>query len=133
MNLSQDDGLCGSITNILNLEDGRILLSGYAGLNLISADSIDPDRTPPPLVITRMTINDEPVAPPRLLNGSSSLHLSHTQDVLEFEFAAIDIDPRGPVEYRYQLEGYEREWVKLTDRRYVRYTNIPPGDYVFES
>ena len=132
VNLSQDDGLCSSITSMLNLKDGRILLSGWAGVNLFSADSVDPDLTPPPLVITRMTINDEPVGPPRLLKGSGSLRLSHTQDVLEFEFAAIDIDPRGPAEYRYQLEGYERDWVKPTDRRFVRYTNIPPGDYVFK-
>jgi len=132
MNLSQDDGLCSSITNIVNLEDGRILLSGFAGLNLFSADSVNPDLTPPPLVLTRMTINDEPDGPPRPLNGSGSLHLSHTQDVFEFEFAAIDVDPRGPAEYRYQLEGYERDWVKPTDRRYVRYTNVPPGNYVFK-
>jgi len=80
LNLSQDDGLCSGITNILNLEGSGILLSGFAGLNLIQADSIEPDRTPPPFVITRMTINDEPVGPPRLLGGSGSLHLSHTQD-----------------------------------------------------
>jgi signal transduction histidine kinase/DNA-binding response OmpR family regulator/ligand-binding sensor domain-containing protein len=132
LNLSQEDGLCSGITNIVNLGDGNILLSGWAGLNLISADSVEPDRTPPPLVLSRMTINDEPVGPPQLLKGSGSLHLSNTQDVFEFEFAAIDIDPRGPAEYRYQLEGYERDWIKPTDRRYVRYTNIPPGDYVFK-
>lgn len=130
-NFAENDGLCDGITDMENLKDGRILLTGYAGVNIVSVDSVNPDRTPPPLVITRMTINDETVVPPPLLKGSGSLHLSHIQDVVEFEFAAMDIDARGPVEYRYQLEGLERDRVKPAGRRYVRYTGVPPGEYVF--
>ena len=131
MNFDYNDGVCSHVFSMMTLEDGRILLSGRGGINIVSVDSLDPDRTPPPLVITRMMINDEPAVLPRLLKESGSLRLSHNQDVLEFEFAAIDIDDRGPAEYQYQLEGFERHWVKPTDRRFVRYTGIPPGDYVF--
>ena len=132
-NFDYDDGLCSHVFSMMNLENGRVLLSGRAGINIVSEDSVDPDRTPPPLVITRMTINDEPTVLPRLVAGSGSLRLSHTQDVLEFEFAAIDIEARGPAEYRYQLEGIERDWTRPTDRRYVRYAGVPPGEYILRA
>ena len=65
------------------------------GINIVSPDSIDPHRSPAPLLITGMAINDEPVVPASLIKESGSLRLSHKQDVLEFEFAAIDIDARS--------------------------------------
>ncbi|HXX62346.1 MAG TPA: two-component regulator propeller domain-containing protein, partial [Bacteroidota bacterium] len=130
-NFDYDDGLCGGITGVHTLEDGKIVIAGWAGLNIISLGSIEPDRSPPPLLITRMAINDVPAVPPRMSRDSGLLRLSHTQDVFEFEYAAIDIDGRGPAEYQYQLEGQEQSWVKANDRRYVRYTGVPPGEYVF--
>jgi signal transduction histidine kinase/ligand-binding sensor domain-containing protein/DNA-binding response OmpR family regulator len=126
------EGVCGWIYDMECMDDGRVLLTGSAGMNIVSPDSIDTRRSPSPLVITRMAINDEPVIPPSLLKGSGSLHLSHTQDVLELEFAAIDIDAPQLVQYQYQLEGLENDWVKPKGRRFVRYTAIPPGDYVFK-
>ncbi len=126
------EGVCGFVYDMESMDDGRVLLAGTAGVNIVSPDSIDTHRAPAPLVITRMAINDEPVVPPSLIKGSGSLQLSHTQDVLEFEFAAIDIDAPQLVQYQYQLEGLEKDWVKPKGRRFVRYTAIPPGDYVFK-
>ena len=125
------DGLSGGIEDMELLEDGRVLLAGWEGLNIVHPDSLDPRRPAPPLVITRMSINDKPTVPPPLLNGSGSFELSHEQNVLEFEFAAVDIDAPHLVQYRYQLEGLEDDWVKPEGRRYVRYPGLRPGDYTF--
>jgi signal transduction histidine kinase/DNA-binding response OmpR family regulator/ligand-binding sensor domain-containing protein len=130
INIGYDDGLCMGVSGIEDLHDGRMLISGWAGLNIVYADSIVPDRTPPTLVITRMTINDEPVIPPAVTSGSPSLRLEHTQNVLEVEFAAYDYDGRGPVRYHYQLEGLDKNWVSPESRRFVRYAGLPPGEYV---
>ena len=53
------------------------------------------------------------------------------QNVIELEFAALDIDAPQLVEYRYRLEGLETEWVELKGRRYVRYPGLRPGEYRF--
>jgi signal transduction histidine kinase len=126
------EGLCNTLGDMENLEDGSVLLSGWAGWNIVWPDSIGRQRSPPPLLITNMKVNDRVLVPaPVPLGGTGSLQLSHTQDVLEFEFAAIDIDAPQLVRYSYRLEGLEPDWVKTQDRRYVRYTAVPPGTYVF--
>jgi signal transduction histidine kinase/ligand-binding sensor domain-containing protein/DNA-binding response OmpR family regulator len=125
------DGVCDYVIDMDNLPDGRVLLTGYAGLNIVNPDSLDPHRPPPPLVLTRMSINDAPVIPPILTHGSGATQLSYSQSVLEFEFAAMDIDAPQLVEYAYQLKGVERDWVKPRARRYVRYPGLAPGDYLF--
>jgi signal transduction histidine kinase/DNA-binding response OmpR family regulator len=130
-NIEASDGLCYPVTDMMDLGNGKILVTGHSGMNIVSPDSIDIHRPPPPLVITKMTINDDPVVPQQLLHGSGALQLSYAQNVLEFEFAAIDIEAPKRVQYQYRLEGIENDWVKPIDRRFVRYTALPPGDYIF--
>ncbi|RPH77670.1 MAG: hypothetical protein EHM80_12075, partial [Nitrospiraceae bacterium] len=133
MTFDPSDGVCGGGIDMENLDDGRVLLTGSSGLNIFNLDSVlDIHRAPPPLVITRMTVNDVPVEPPALADSYSSLHLSHDQDAIEIEFAALDMDAPQLVRYRYRLEGLETEWVEPKDRRFVRYPGLPPGDYVFK-
>jgi len=129
-NLDMSDGI-GSHQKMASLPDGRVAIPNWAGINVFSPDSLDMHRPPPPLVITRMMINDERMVPRRSTGSSIPLRLEHSQNVLEFEFAAIDIDAPQLVEYQYQLEGLEKEWVKPENRRFVRYPSLQPGDYVF--
>jgi signal transduction histidine kinase/DNA-binding response OmpR family regulator/ligand-binding sensor domain-containing protein len=131
-NFDASDGVCGYVVDMENLDDGRVLLAGLKGLNVLNPDSMDLHRAPPRLVITRMAIDDEPVPLPALPNGSGSVRLGYAENVLEFEFSANDIDAPQLVEYQYQLESLEKDWVKPKNRRYVRYTGLPPRDYVFK-
>ena len=53
---------------------------------------------------------------------------------LAFEFTAPSFqDPRS-IQIRYRLSGYDKAWHELDDpgRRRANYTNLPPGNYVFE-
>jgi signal transduction histidine kinase/DNA-binding response OmpR family regulator/ligand-binding sensor domain-containing protein len=130
INIGYDDGLPSGVNGIENLHDGRMIIAGMAGLSIVHADSVVPDRTPPTLALSNMTINDEPFIPPLSSSGTASLHLDHTQNVLEVTFAAFDYDGRGTVRYHYQLEGIDKNWVSPENRRFVRYAGLPPGDYV---
>jgi signal transduction histidine kinase/ligand-binding sensor domain-containing protein/DNA-binding response OmpR family regulator len=130
-NLDSDNGLCGSPTDMQLLDDGKILLTGTTGVNIIHPDSLDYDRRAPPLVITQLRVNDTLVIPLPSVVESHTLQLSYDKNVLEFMFAAIDIDAPQLVEYAYRLEGLEPDWIKPVDRRYVRYTALGPGGYTF--
>jgi signal transduction histidine kinase/DNA-binding response OmpR family regulator/ligand-binding sensor domain-containing protein len=127
INFDHSDG--NNDTDMEALPDGRNIIVGWAGMNIINLDSINLNLPPPPLVLTRTAINEETIDPPAFSKG---LQLSFAQNVLEFEFAAIDIDAPHLIRYHYQLEGLEKNWVNPQNRRYVRYPGLPPGNYIFK-
>ncbi|HEV2332295.1 MAG TPA: two-component regulator propeller domain-containing protein, partial [Gammaproteobacteria bacterium] len=53
---------------------------------------------------------------------------------LAFRFSVLSFQNPRSVELSYRLRGYEDDWQVLDDvsRRVVNYTNLSPGDYVFE-
>ena len=53
------------------------------------------------------------------------------QNTLSLEFAALDYASNGHNAYQYQLTNYDNNWVMAGERNYVRYANLPPGDYTF--
>jgi signal transduction histidine kinase/DNA-binding response OmpR family regulator/streptogramin lyase len=130
-NLGPADGICGYVTDMEVLSDGRVVLAGESGLNLFDPRAISLKRMPPPLRITRLTINDGAVPPVDLDGAAGALQLTYEQNVIEIEFAALDMQAPGSIDYRYQLVGLEPDWVRLQNRRYVRYSGLPPGDYRF--
>ena len=49
----------------------------------------------------------------------------------EFDYAGLSFVAPQKVEYRYQLVGFDRDWVDAGTRRAAYYTNLPHGHYVF--
>jgi signal transduction histidine kinase/ligand-binding sensor domain-containing protein/DNA-binding response OmpR family regulator len=129
-NFDISDGLIVPL-NMALLEDGRVLLVGAGGMNIIDADSLGPNRRAPPLTFTRVSINDSIRLPLPQVESGSALQLPYSQNVLEFTFAAIDPGVEHLIEYFYRLEGLEDSWIHPGDRRYVRYPGLSPGRYVF--
>jgi signal transduction histidine kinase/CheY-like chemotaxis protein len=50
---------------------------------------------------------------------------------LEIRYTALSMVAPERVRFRYQLEGFDRDWVDPGRRRLAIYTNIPPGRYRF--
>ncbi|HEY3644801.1 MAG TPA: diguanylate cyclase [Gammaproteobacteria bacterium] len=53
---------------------------------------------------------------------------------LAFRFSVLSFQNPNSVQLSYRLQGYEDEWQNVEDltRRVANYTNLAPGDYVFE-
>jgi diguanylate cyclase (GGDEF)-like protein len=53
---------------------------------------------------------------------------------LAFRFSVLSFQNPASVQLSYRLQGYEDDWQTVEDpaRRVVNYTNLSPGDYVFE-
>jgi signal transduction histidine kinase/DNA-binding response OmpR family regulator/ligand-binding sensor domain-containing protein len=130
-NFDFSDGLI-DVTAMSPLQDGRVLLAGYPGISIVNPDSLFIPQRPPPLVVTKFLINDTMNVPLRSMPKGNALELEYNDNVLEFEFAAIDPGATHLIEYFYRLEGLEQSWVP-SGRRYVRYPGLSPGKYVFRA
>jgi signal transduction histidine kinase len=51
---------------------------------------------------------------------------------VRFEFTALSFIAPENVQFRYQLEGLDENWVEAGARRFASYTHLPPGRYRFK-
>ncbi|RMI06835.1 MAG: hypothetical protein D6681_08190, partial [Calditrichaeota bacterium] len=112
---------------------GEMFFGGIHGLTSFYPDSVVDNPHVPPVAITAFSIYGEP-APEKLgaaLREGKPLELSYRQNFIAFEFAALDFTNPGKNRYAYKLEGFDADWIYCGTRRYVSYTNLPPGRYTF--
>lgn len=59
-----------------------------------------------------------------------TLQLHHHENTLIVSFESINYQYQHDIQYQYYLEGYDRNWSKLSSYQLARFVNLPPGNYV---
>lgn len=62
----------------------------------------------------------------------AGLELPHGRHHLTFDYTGISFAAPGRLRYRYRLRGMDEDWLPLTSDRSATYSNLPPGEHVFE-
>jgi ligand-binding sensor domain-containing protein/signal transduction histidine kinase len=107
--------------------DGGMYFGGVNGLTAFHPDRIGANPYPPPAVLTGLRVGNTPLPP-----DSNNLNLEHTASSLRFEFAALHFADPPHNRYRYQLQGFDRDWRDSdAGNASAGYTNLDPGHYVF--
>jgi signal transduction histidine kinase/ligand-binding sensor domain-containing protein len=132
-NFSTDDGLRHTEFNrhaAFIGADGEFLLGGMSGVTTFFPSRLGENPYAPPVVFTRIESASRSGVTTYNPRGLTRLSLSYRDDALSFELAALSYTNPEQNRYAHLLEGFDRDWVDAGTRRFVRYTNIPPGDYV---
>jgi hypothetical protein len=117
---------------------GMMLFGGQQGLTLFYPEDVRKNPNIPPVRVVDFALSNESV----LIGDDSPLQqsileterieLSHDERIISFEFAALNYSSPEKNRYRYMLEGFDEQWIEVgSDRRFVTYTNLDPGEYVF--
>ncbi|MEQ8677653.1 MAG: two-component regulator propeller domain-containing protein [Aggregatilineales bacterium] len=140
-NYDVHDGLQGNEFNnhiFAQASDGRMFFGGSNGLTAFYPQNIVDSTYHPPLIIDNFELFNQPVLPgedsplSQPIWLTDAITLDYDQNILSFEFAALNYTFGAPNEYRYRLEGLETEWNDTEhSRRFATYTNLSAGDYVF--
>lgn len=110
-----------------NLRNGFLCFGGIKGLNIFHPDSLKDNSEKPLIAITDF----------KLLNKESSQHidsryeLKYFENVMTFEFSALDFTSPLKNQYAYQMVGFDPDWIYSGSRRIATYTNLDPGTYTF--
>ena len=140
-NFTKSDGVVGSNFNFSSCsknEDGMIFMGSSDGLNYFNPKIIKPSDFMPPLLITDFQIFNKSVAVNQnsILNSSllntKEITLSYKQNVFSFQFAALEFISPQKIQYAYKMDGFDKDWVQSGSRRFVTYTNLNPGEYIFK-
>jgi signal transduction histidine kinase/ligand-binding sensor domain-containing protein/CheY-like chemotaxis protein/HPt (histidine-containing phosphotransfer) domain-containing protein len=133
--LHRDQGLQDDEFNFgahFRARDGRLLFGGANGFNIFDPARLQEHTAPPSVVLTRVEVLNRPAAtvtPYPLLRG---LELTHRDNVISFEFSALDFTAPQKNRYAYRLTGFDDRWVDLGTRHRVSYTNLDAGRYLLE-
>ena len=111
---------------------GELYFGGVAGLNRFYPDSVTLNNLKPQLAITSLKNYGRPVSFLSSVNDESSIKLNYEENELEFEFAALSFTAPELNQYAYKLDGVDKDWVYSGSRRFVTYSHLAPGNYVFK-
>src|SRR5215470_16143164 len=105
--------------------DGRLWISSRYTLQMVDPGHLPHNDVVPPVQIEKFVADRKPYEPTdRLAFGPL------TRD-LEIDYAALSFVNPQKVQFRYKLEGRDKEWQDAGTRRQAFYTDLPPGPYRF--
>ncbi|MFC5047025.1 two-component regulator propeller domain-containing protein [Aquimarina hainanensis] len=119
-------------------KQGLLYFGGVMGVNSFNPSTIRKKAADPRLHIHSVEILNQPVytiLPSKMTHSISSLdslELAHDQSYFSFRFYAVDNILNPSYYYAYRLKGFDEDWIISQSERLATYTNIPPGDYIFE-
>jgi len=123
--------------------DGKLYFGGPKGLTSFIPDSICNNSNFPNVVISNLKIGGKEIGINTLINDrtiltkpiylTDTLQLSYKENVISFEFAALDFVSSLKNRYQYKLVGFDEHWINAdASQRFATYTNLPGGNYVLK-
>ena len=111
--------------------DGRLYFGGVNGFNAFYPEQVTGGGQPPQIAITKFLSLNSMQQLDESPRSEGIKQLGHHENVIGFEFSALDYAAPQKNRFMYQLEGIDRSWVDAGTKHEVTYTNLPAGDYVF--
>ncbi len=140
-NYTTSDGLQDNAFKLgaaYQLPSGEMFFGGVNGFNAFHPDGIIDNTMIPPVYLTGLSIFNKPVVVGnkgplnKSINEIDGITLAYNQSVFTVEFAALNFTHPENNNYAYLLEGFEKEWNYVGNKRSATYTNLYPGTYIFK-
>lgn len=137
---TESDGLQSNqfTTSFCRTSAGQMYFGGINGITTFRPELLLDNPYTPPVVITKLQLFNKIVRPDdetgiltRNINETESITLKSWQTAFSIEFVVSNYISGQHNTFAYKLEGYDKEWYYLTDKRTVSYSNLPQGKYNF--
>jgi PAS domain S-box-containing protein len=105
--------------------DGKMWFQGWGGASVIDPQHLPSNKLTPPVHIEQITADG------RTYDPSQGLRLPPRIQHLDIDYTALSLVAPEKDRFRFRLEGYDRDWRDVGNRRQAFYTNLPPHNYTF--
>lgn len=140
-NFTESDGLQSNQFNTSSYcrtSSGQMYFGGINGITTFRPELLLDNPHTPPVVITKLELFNKVVRPDdetgilsKNINDTESITLKSWQTAFSIEFVVSNYISGQHNTFAYKLDGYDKEWYYLTDKRTVSYSNLPQGTYHF--
>ncbi len=104
--------------------DGRLWFPTVKGV--VAIDPRQRDIQPSLVAIERVTLDRT------LLPAGQTVQIKPGQENLEIEYTGINWRRPQQIRFKYQLVGFNQDWVETDMRRTAYFSHLPPGEYTFK-
>lgn len=138
---NKSDGFLGVETcqnSVCKDASGKIWFGTINGVNCYDVDKFEINKIPPIITIQDIQLFYESIGktPYSVFrnpwNKYNPLELPYDQNHISFLFKGINLKNPEGVEYSWCMKGFEDTWSPWSRERRIVYSNLPPGDFVFE-
>jgi len=141
-NFNKDDGLIENDFNnnaVSKDGNGELYFGGYGGVNYFNPKQIKKTQKSPRLYFSDFKLFNFSVKPyedssplSKVISQTKEITLNHSQSVFTIEYVGIDYSFPNKIQYAYYLEGFDKGWNYVGNKRTATYTNLPFGEYIFK-
>ncbi len=141
MNFYKDDGLFSDEFNrgsAYKNDINGLFFGSIKGVNIFNPDELKINRQIPHVVLSNFKLFYDDVleySPGSVLkkhiSQSDTIVLKYKQNIITFEFTALNMIQPEKNQYAYMMEGFDSKWNKAGTKREATYTNLNPGKYTF--
>ncbi|MBR3745120.1 MAG: response regulator [Bacteroidales bacterium] len=119
---------------------GQIYFGGNHGLTFFDPKSFATGHPVPTIHLEDLKIWGQSVNPgdegsvlKQNIAYTDRISLNHMQRSFSLDFAGNDFFSSNNLTYKYRLVGFDKDWVDAGTYRRASYSNLRPGDYIFEA
>ena len=105
--------------------DGALWLPGIVGIVRVNPDHMRVNPLPPPVRIEQLAADGAP------LKLAAGMEIAPGPQQWEFHYTGLSLLVPKRSQFRYRLEGLDKDWVDAGTRRTAYYTGLAPGTYTF--
>lgn len=122
----------------IQLADGTIFVGGINGFNEFHPDRLASPNQKTTVVLADFQLFNKPVkvgsdnSPlSTSITYADHLVLEHKHSIFSLSVATLNYANPSKNQYKYKLEGFEKDWTETNSAPRVTYTNLPSGNYTF--
>ncbi|MEW6510733.1 MAG: two-component regulator propeller domain-containing protein [Bacteroidota bacterium] len=124
--IGNEDGLVASAVRAgLTDRNGNLWIGTVGGVSRIDRAGYRSHHATPPVEIEGLAFEDG------ILRRSSNTAYAYDENTFTLHFNVRSFVDEEHTEFRFKLSGVDRLWQYARNRREVRFTQLPPGEYLF--
>lgn len=104
---------------------GKLYFATLKGIAVTDPNRLRPSPTAPRVHVEAILLDGERQP------DTSSIEVRPGVKHLEIQYTALSFRAPSRLQFRYQLEGFDRGWIDVGTRRTAFYTRLSPGNYTF--
>lgn len=141
-NYDVEDGLQSNEFNtgaVFKGSKGELFFGGINGLNYFFPDQISDNPFQPFLGITGLKVYSQSKKKNEIaeskeipINKNENITFTPRDEIIIFEFAALDFSSPAKNKFAYKLENFNENWIYIDNSRTATFTHLPSGNYILK-